>query len=198
MNKVRFSKILYILIIVIFVTSIFLIYRKIEPPYNSIFIAIAMVICFIPGRIVGHYFRYFFIARKFLNLKKYENSIEYNKRFIQLLEHKPWIKRLMWFSWGIYTKDIEAMSFNNLGTALLYMGKYDQSKEQFKKAISIDESYSLPYFNLAIIYLIDGDKEIAHNYYRNAEKLGFKGTSFDKLITKIQELYTNREGNINE
>ena len=77
-----------------------------------------MVIFLIPVRIVGHYFRDFFTAKKFLSLKNYEKSIEYNKLFLQQIEDRPWIKRLMWLSWGMYTKDIEAMSFNNIGTSL--------------------------------------------------------------------------------
>ena len=109
MNKVRLSKILYLLIIFVLVTAIFLIYANIEPPYNFIFLLIAMFVFLIPGRVVGHYYRDFFTARKLLNKKNYEKSIKYNKRFIEQIEEKPWIKRLMWLSWGIYTKDIEAM-----------------------------------------------------------------------------------------
>lgn len=198
MNKVRLSKILYLLIIFVLVTAIFLIYANIEPPYNFIFLLIAMIVFLIPGRVVGHYYRDFFTARKLLNKKNYEKSIKYNKRFIEQIEEKPWIKRLMWLSWGIYTKDIEAMSFNNIGTALLHMEEYNQSKDYFEKAITIDESYPLPHFNLAIIYLIEGNREMAHNYYRDAGKLGFKGTSFDKLVNKIQELYASVEGKIEE
>ncbi|MBJ05835.1 MAG: hypothetical protein CMO40_01785 [Verrucomicrobiaceae bacterium] len=48
----------------------------------------------------------------------------------------------------------------------------DEAEAHFKAAIEIDPTLSDPYYNLAVIYLRQGNKEEALNYYREALKRG--------------------------
>lgn len=78
-----------------------------------IFIPIIPIVFLIPGRIQGYYYKDFFKGRRLLVAKDFKASIEYNNKFLSDIRLHTWRKKLIWLSWGMYSKDIEAMALNN-------------------------------------------------------------------------------------
>ncbi len=151
------------------------------------------ILLLVPGRIQGYYYRNFFNARRLLGRKSYLESTKYNNEFINEIRLKPWKKKLIWLSWGVYSKDIEAMALNNLGSAYLYLGKFSMAEENFNKALELDELYPIPYYNLSILANIENYKDKSEKLYLRAEELGFKGTTFDKVIQVGQHILAQIE-----
>ncbi|NLI39374.1 MAG: hypothetical protein GX384_08540 [Clostridiaceae bacterium] len=83
MNRVRFLKIAYILILFIVVSAVFIIAKETAFPDSLIFLAVVIIVCLIPGRITGYYFRDFYTARRLLSQKSFEKSVEHNRQFLQ-------------------------------------------------------------------------------------------------------------------
>jgi|BioPla2DNA2_1021312.scaffolds.fasta_scaffold74090_1 tetratricopeptide (TPR) repeat protein len=194
MDRIKISKILYILVIALCSLSVLYIYTRINSPYNLIFLIIVCIAFLIPGRIQRYYYKDFYTGRKLLSRNRYEQSVEYFESFLQQIKQRPWIKKMIWFSWGIYTNDIEVMTYNNMGVAMLYLRQYNQSKEYLTKALKLDSRYPLPYHNLAILFVLEGNMVLAEKYYNDSVDLGYKGTSFDKFISKVGTIYANIQG----
>lgn len=159
-----------------------------------ILMPIISIILLIPGRVQGYYYRKHFKGRKLLNKKDYMQSIKYSKEFIEDIRLNNWKKKLILLSWGIYSKDIEAMTLNNLGVAYLELGDLKVANEYFNETIEIDSLYCLPYFNLSILENVKGDIEMSKMFYKKSVELGFKQTKFDNVVQKSQQILAEIEG----
>ncbi len=191
MNKTRISKLLYVIIIASIILLIFYIFNKLIIPYNLLFLVAICLLLLVPGRIHAIFYKDFYTAKKLFASNSYEKSYELFKSFSEQLQQKPWLKKLIWLSWGMYTKNIEAITVNNMGIAKLYIRELKTARDYFERAIELDSSYPIPYYNLAKLLIIDGNLEEAEEHFKKAQKLGFKNTSFDMLIKQVQELYAN-------
>ncbi len=188
MSRVSFSKILYISLILILLTGLILVTQKIKMFDNTFSTFALCIILLIPGRIQRHFFKDFYTARKMLDNQSYSESFDLNNRFLQYIADKPQIKKLMIFSWGIYTKDIEAMTLNNMASALIFSGNMESAAEHLNRAIELDHKYPLPFYNYSILSIIDGNMIVGEEYFNKSKQLGYKKTSFDDLINKIQSI----------
>lgn len=99
MDRIKISKILYILVIALCSLSVLYIYTRINSPYNLIFLIIVCIAFLIPGRIQRYYYKDFYTGRKLLSRNRYEQSVEYFESFLQQIKQRPWIKKMIWFSW---------------------------------------------------------------------------------------------------
>lgn len=61
--------------------------------------------------------------------------------------------------------------FNNYGLALFYLDRFDEAIEEFKKAINLDNSFSLPYANIGLVYLNKSDYDKAKEFFLKALEL---------------------------
>ncbi len=188
MSRVTASKILYISLILILITGFLLLIQKVRIIDNTFIIIALCIILLIPGRIQRHFFKDFYTARKMLDGLRYSESLDLNTRFLQYITNKPQVKKLMFFSWGIYTRDIEAMTHNNMASALIFLGNLENAAEHLNRAIILDSKYPLPFYNYSVLSIIDGNMNAAEEYFNKSKQLGFKKTSFDDLINKIQSI----------
>lgn len=193
MSRTTKSKIQYILVhLVVLFLSLWAILRL----YSLnllIFTPLIPITFLIPGRIQGYYYRDMFKARRLLAEGKFNQSIECNSRFLSDIRLHTWKKKLIWLSWGGYSKDIEAIVLNNIGAAYLQLGDYEAAKGFFNDAIELDSLYPIPYYNLGIASVIQGDKETAKNCHKKSVELGYRKTSFDKVIHIGQQILANIE-----
>lgn len=68
------------------------------------------------------------------------------------------------------------IAHNHLGLALLGLGKRDDAKASFERAVSIKQDYSDAYVNLGTWYFAKSDNDTAKHYYDKAlENLEYKG-----------------------
>lgn len=129
-----------------------------------------------------------------MNKRNFAESIICNERFLSDIRQFPWRKKLIWLSWGMYSKDIEAMTLNNLGISYLYLGKYDVAENYFYEAIKLDVQYPIPYLNLSILAYVKGNTESAENLNKKSAELGYRNTTFDDIIQIGQQILSNTEG----
>ena len=188
------KKILYIPIIAAAVFFGF--WLALETPKNSVLIPVLVVlVLLIPGRVNGYYWREFYRGQKLLELKQYEKSLFHFERFLRLLQQRPYIKHLIWLVYGVYTRNIEAMTLNNIGVAKLEQGRIREAETVLQQALGLDPKYPKPYYNLAVCAVIRGEKEYAERLFSQSMRLGFNGGTLDQLHTKASFILAKLEGN---
>jgi tetratricopeptide (TPR) repeat protein len=190
MNRTTVLKLTYILMLLILsLTAFFMIFFIIPRTYLIITLLSAGIILLIPGRISQFYYQKFYKGRVLCDKGEYNSSIQYFNDFLQDISKAKWKKVVLWFTWSIYTVDIEAMTNYNIGSVYLNIGDLKKCEIYSNTALQYDNKYPLPYINLAMIELLTGNKEKALYFIDQMKKLGYKHTSIDKLIFETQSLY---------
>ena len=82
MNRTAKSKMQYMLTLIVLSIIGLLAILKLYSLGLIIFIPLIPIVFLIPGRVQGHYYRDMFKARRLLAGKKFNESIEYNNKFI--------------------------------------------------------------------------------------------------------------------
>jgi tetratricopeptide (TPR) repeat protein len=193
-NRTEKSKAQYIFLLIILLIFAFIIIVSLYRAKLQVILPIIPVIFLIPGRIQGYYYKNFFKARRLLVERDYQGSIRYNELFLDDISAHKWIKKLIWLSWGMFSKDIEAMTLNNLGSSYLYLGNFAIAESYFNEATRLDGLYPIPYYNLSILSYIQGNSKKSEELHERAVELGFKQTTFDKVIQISQQILANIEG----
>ena len=80
------------------------------------------------------------------------------------------------------------MATNNIGAAHLQLGQIDEAEASFQQARSLDPTYPLPCFNLAVIAQFQGEEEKAKTLLHEAQSLGMKKVSPQSLVDVTQAL----------
>ncbi|MEM8779108.1 MAG: tetratricopeptide repeat protein [Cyanobacteria bacterium P01_G01_bin.49] len=151
-------------------------------------------IFFIPGRIQGIFYRKMFRGRRLLNSGRAAEAQQHFESFLRQLNEQPWLKKLLWLSWSIYTPNVEAMTLNNLGTAYLQLGQFSEAESAFKQALEVDPLYPIPYVNIAILREMEGNRLKAEQAIATAVRLGYSGGTVDAVIHSAQSLLAHVEG----
>jgi tetratricopeptide (TPR) repeat protein len=194
MNRTTKLKILYIVAQVAIVgVSLWTIWASEKHP---LVIAGVVVALLIPGRICGHYWRDFFRGRNLMTHERFAEAEPLFVAFLAKVDEKPWLKKLINLSWGMYTRDVEVMTLNNLGAIKIGQGHFQEAKEFLDRAIAMDGLAPLPYYNLALIAAVDGKKDLAEELFRHSRERGFTGSSVDELIRQASELLARVEGHV--
>lgn len=105
-------------------------------------------------------------ANNYYDLKDYEKALEYYTKRCETNE-----------SGGIY---------DMMGLCLLYLDRYDEAIETFKKGIAIEPDLIRPYTNLGLTYEYKFDFESAIEYHKQASALN------DSKEEKDRRIYVNR------
>jgi tetratricopeptide (TPR) repeat protein len=155
---------------------------------------LTVLVLLLPGRIAGHYFRDLFTGRRLMDARRFAEAISHFERFLERLQARPRLKRLIWLSAGIYTHDVEAMALNNIGAARLELGQLDQVESPLRRALAVDPDYPLPYVNLARLAVLRGDVDAALAASTAAKRLGYDGSRIDALIHRASGALAALEG----
>ncbi len=193
MNRPLRSKLLYVCALVILgaIVAALVMYS----PFDKVIVLIAtFVVLLIPGRIQGFVFRDHYRGRRLMGAGQFEEAIVYFERFLAQVREQPWKKHFIWFAWGIYSWDIEAMTLNNVGAALMNIDRFGDSKDRLEEALRVDPKYPVPYFNLAVLASAQGDEPQAREHISAAKALGYANTSMDRVINLGQMVLANLEG----
>ncbi|MDH5654796.1 MAG: hypothetical protein OEZ34_02740 [Spirochaetia bacterium] len=192
MSRTLRYKIIYFLLIVILAAPVLYIYIALG---KNLYFLISMAVVFlIPGRIQGYLFRNFFTGRKLMAKQRYKEALEYFFIFLDELKKNPRLKYGIYLAGFIFSNSIHAMTYNNIGAACIDLGDTSKAEKYLKSALEFDDLAPLPYFNLAIVYMIEKNEQEAQNAFRRSEELGYTGSSFDKIIQKAGEIYARAEG----
>lgn len=157
-------------------------------------LVLLIVLMLAPGRVQGVLWRDFFRGRRLLAMGRHEASIPFFDRFLARVQARPRLKWAIWLSWGMYTRDIEVMTENNLGAAKLELGRWDEAKGHLKRALALDAHAPLPHYNLAMIFAARGMEQESMRHLARARQLGYRGAASDRLIRSAGELLARVEG----
>ncbi len=127
------------------------------------------------------FWKNFYLGKKLLYKKKYKSAVAQFEIFLKDLEERPWLNQLGMFNIGIYTHNLRAKVYNNIGISYLESKAYKRAEEYFNKAIKEDEQFCLPYYNIAIISLIKDKEDKGSEYLQEAIKRGYNKVNFQQL-----------------
>ena len=71
-----------------------------------------MLLLFLPGRVLGYFWRDLMRGLRLLNAGQYEESKRHSAAFLDQVHARPWLKRLIWLGTSSYSRDPESMAFN--------------------------------------------------------------------------------------
>ncbi|MDM7273016.1 tetratricopeptide repeat protein [Sulfurihydrogenibium azorense] len=88
----------------------------------------------------------------------------------------------------VYDDPLSASEHNDLGVIYEKKGKFDLAEKEYKKAISNDKNWYLPYFNLGNLYYKMGQKEKAVEYYLKSLEKERNPDTLNNLAYVLYEL----------
>lgn len=157
-------------------------------------LTLVAVFLLVPGRLQGYYWRNFFRGRRLLGRGRAAASLPFFDEFLRDVRARPWLKTLIWLSWGIYTRDIEAMTLNNIEAAKLSVGELEGAEGSLRAALAMDPLFPLPHENLALLHSLRGEDDLATQNLARAGVLGYRKTSADRLVKAAGEVLARIEG----
>lgn len=160
----------------------------------SIATVFTALILLVPGRVQGVFYRELFKGRILLEQRREQEALDHFRNFLRDVRARPWLKRLIWLSWSVYTPNVEAMALNNIGAANLALGRLGESEGALGEALTLDEKYPLPHFNLAVLQEMRGNRMLAEAELEAAAKLGYVGGTVDTIVNHAQALLARAEG----
>lgn len=157
-------------------------------------IAAALVLLLLPGRVQGYFYRDFFRGRRLLEEGRLLECIPHFERFIAAVRARPWLKRLLWLQFAVYTTDIEAMALNNLGSAYVELGDPESAERYLDQALRIDGRYPVALYNLSLVAALRGDRATAERLIKEAADLGYSRGGIDALLQRAGAQLARIEG----
>ncbi len=156
---------------------------------GTVGIVIIAAVMLVPGRVGAYFLRDLFLSRRFVVSKQYEKAITSSQRYLRSLERQPWRQHFIYCFFAIYTWKTGAMAFNNLGAAEMERGRLEDAEKHFARALSIDQEYPIPYYNLAILAAAQEDYERSENMANKARLLGYTSNAFDQAVERVGSAY---------
>ena len=160
-------------------------------PTATILLALLFLI---PGKVNGHYWRGFYTGRRMMDSGWNGDALKEFEKFLTKVRENPALKHLIWFVWGFHTRDVEAMTLNNIGAVLIREGNLDLAEDRLVQAIQTDDQYPIPHYNMALIGELRGNREAAVQSLGTARALGYRQTSIDEIANKAASILATIEG----
>lgn len=155
---------------------------------------LAAIACLIPGRAQGWMWREFFRGQRLFANREWTAAQAEFESFLARLNRQPWLRQGIWLGWAVYTRNIEAMTWNNLGALMMNSGESSAAETALHNALSLDRLYPLPYWNLAVLRSIENRPDEAAEFAAEAQRLGYTGGTSDRLVREGAELLAQIEG----
>lgn len=192
MNRTTLRKIVYVILLFAVFGALAWLWKS--GKISTVALVVTGIGLLLLGRIINYPLRHFYRGLRAFQQRNLDESEQLFNTFLRDLERRPWIKHLIWWSFGVYTFDLEAMTWNNLGAIQNEKGRFADARPLFEKAITLDPKYPKPYFNLAIAAAAEGQTAVAEQYFNQARELGYSGGRFDRFLTQVQQEYAALQG----
>lgn len=157
-------------------------------------LVIAVVLLLSPSRIAGIAWRDFFRGRRLMRMGRADEAVPFFERFLEQVRRRPSLKHFIWLVWGVYTRDIEVMTLNNLGVIRLGRLELAEAERFFNEAWRLDPQYPFAPYNLAAVRVLQKDTAAAAQLLERSAELGYRRTSVDRLIHQLGGLLAAVEG----
>ncbi|HPB31105.1 MAG TPA: tetratricopeptide repeat protein [Candidatus Sumerlaeota bacterium] len=157
--------------------------REIIVPFVIVFLGVIL-----PGAIQGFFWEDLFAGRRHLERGRWDKSLEHFERFLAVLHQRPWLRRLALLRLPRFTASPKALVLSNMGLAFLNKGDKDKAGDYFRKALDADPCYGVPFFNLAVIALMNGDNAAARDHWEKARTAGCTRMTLEQMKPLAREL----------
>ncbi len=185
--KNQYKKYIFLFIIFdIVLISAVLVYFLDVPAY---YLLISALLIFGLGRLVGYPLRDFYKGFSAMRNQKWGKAQNHFYRFLRELEEQPWRRNLMYYNFGNFTSEVDAMAHNNLGLTYLETNPLEKAEVHLKKAIGIDDQYSKAHYNLAVVYQLQKRLEESKVHFEKAVELGMDNVNYDQFVSNVQQVY---------
>lgn len=186
-HRVARNRFLYIILLGLIITGFG--YLMINYQLKMYQMVLMATIILIPNRLARYYWFDFFAGKRELRRKRPEQATIRFRQFLETLRGAPWVKWLMFFSYGLYSFKVEAVALVYLGHAWLYLKKYDDAEKAFRDALLVDDKYVMAKRGLAAVYILRGQKNEAQKWLDLACRFGHPKISFDKFEELTRKEY---------
>ena len=154
--------------------------------YQLLLIALIFLI---PGRLVQFFWRDFFAGRKHLDQKESDPAIEHFEKFLNYVHQFPWIQWLVFFSYGLYSFKVEAMTLTYLAQCYAHKSDWNRAEDFLNRAMKIDSQYAMAFYNKAVVAALKNNLEEARGILIQAESHGYPKITFEEFLELIHEEY---------
>jgi tetratricopeptide (TPR) repeat protein len=130
-------------------------------------------------------------------LQKFEKALELDRHQprtwnylggIHFLQ-QDYFKALLNFKQAFALDPWDARAGNNVATAYEHLGQYERAEQFYLRAIEIDESYTVPYRNLGVLYSRHLHKpDLARSYWEAFLAASPKGKAADQVRAELEKL----------
>lgn len=155
---------------------------------------VGIIVLLLPGRIAAYCWRDFFRGRRLLAEGKAEAARTHLEAFLAQLAARPWLKKLIWCTWGMYTRDIEAMARGNLAIVHAMLGETEAAEREAERCRQLDPLNPKAWLIAAALHLAGGNAEAAEGDFQRARELGWTGGATDLAIGSLGSMYARIEG----
>jgi tetratricopeptide (TPR) repeat protein len=132
-----------------------------------------------------HLWRDHFRGRQFFRLRKWSESADSSLAFIAHARIRPWVSRLVWLNYSVTSRDIIAVTQNNLASAYMALADFDRANAILDEALARDPLYPIPYLNRAKILLMQRRDAEARDALERCRRLGYRRTTWRALCNEV-------------
>jgi len=128
--------------------------------------------------------RHLLMGRYRMRRHDWHRAIGSFQRFERMMltnRHGGWLQPLYL---GIYTLDGVALARNNIGHALIRLGKLDEAEGWLRSALQRDPLYPVPYIHLGTIAAMNGQESAARRQFQKAVDLGYSPVTAQRLLAR--------------
>lgn len=139
------------------------------------------------GRRVQYFFwRDHFLGRQHYGMRRWTESLEASQRFLQEAKQKPWLRHLVWLNFMVTSRDIVAVTQNNVACVYMALADRAQAESYIDEALKRDSLYPVPHLNRAKILIWAKQDDAARAELAECRRLGYRDYSWEKLVQEVR------------
>ena len=158
-------------------------------PQRIVVSGLGVVLLLVPGRLQARLLRAHFAGRAAHAKGHFTEARRLYEQQLEELRAAPWKNRAVWLSWMVWTTRADAMVWNNLAAVAIDAGDLNAIEPAAAEALAIDPLYPLPWVQRAAAAAMRGDREEVERCVEQAALLGYRGTTADALIMRVNAAY---------
>jgi len=137
------------------------------------------IVAVLPSRLVAHLWKDFFYGKRLMKLEKWDGAVTCFQHFLVQLEKVPSLKWLMFFSYGLYSFKVEAVTRTYLAECYLHLKRLEEAEPHLQQALKIDTQYSYAMLMFATLELLQGRENESRKSLEQAVAHGSPRMTFE-------------------
>jgi tetratricopeptide (TPR) repeat protein len=148
-------------------------------------LAVLTLVGFLSIQIQHHFWRDHFNGRRAFSRRCWKESLDLSCRFIELATRQVWMPHLVWLGYMVTSRDIVAVTKNNVASAYMAFADYQQAESYLSEALARDPLYPLPHLNRAKILIMLKREDEARLELNECRRLGYKRYTWKSLHDEV-------------